>query len=147
MAKRPYIPLAGHGQRGVSVQLRPLEIAALAQIGGKHYTRLGDLIRDLLRMALAPRVAAMALAQRTQRDMATQRFDEKLQRKTAERTARRADPHTEADRRLVSDEPLAAMVTSVPVSDRAAFGRLAMRRGTTVTALLRQMVREAVAQL
>ena len=145
MSGRRIVPVAEQGTRGVLVKLRPLEVVALAQIGGGHYTRLGDLIRDLLRVALAPRVTEIAVARQAQEDWARQRFDDKLIRETAERAARRADPRTDADKRLVSDEPLTRISVNVPVTDRAAFHRLALRRGTSVSALLRQMVRDAVA--
>ena len=145
MSSRRIVPVAEQGTRGVLVKLRPLEVQALADIGGWQYQRLGDIIRDLLRMALAPRVAEIALRKRTQEDWRKARYPD-LVGETAERAARRADPHTESDRRIVSDEPLRALVAAVPVSDHAAFGRLAIRRGTTVKALLRQMVQDAVAQ-
>lgn len=144
MSRDQYRPLAAQGHGGIRLQLRPLEITALAQIGGKHYTRIGDLIRDLLRMALAPRVAALAEGRAALRHQARLRFDEKLKRNTVERTERRANSNSKADQRLVSDEPLVQMMTKVPVSDRVAFNRLAIRRGTTASALLREMVREAV---
>ena len=96
-------------------------------------------------MALAPRVTEIAVARQAHEDRARHRFDDKLIRETADRAARRADPHTDADRRLVSDEPLTRIFANVPVSDRAAFHRLALQRGTTVSALLREMVRDAVA--
>lgn len=144
MSSSRIVPVAEQGRRGVLVKLRLLEVQALADIGGWQYQRLGDIIRDLLRMALAPRVAEISAARRAQVDWARQRFDDKLIRETAERTARRADPHTDADKRLVTDEPLGKIIANVPVSDRAAFARLALRRGTTMSALLRKLVRDAL---
>lgn len=138
------LPLAAQGLRGITIKLRPLEIAVLAHIGGKRYSRVNDIIRDLLRMALAPRVAEMAANRRLLHDSARRRHDRKLQKQIAERTAKRADVHTKAARMIISDEPLVKVVAFVPVSDRDAFCQLALRKGTTASALLRQMVRKVI---
>lgn len=138
------LPLSAQGHRGITIKLQPLEIAVLANIGGKHYTRINDVIRDLLRGALAPRVAELAANRRLLRDHARKRFDTKLQKQIEERRAKRSNPHTAAARVVVSDEPLCNMVTRVPLSDRDAFCQLALRKGTTASALLRELVRKAL---
>lgn len=138
------LPLAAQGQRGITIKLQPLEIAVLAHIGGKRYSRINDIIRDLLRMALAPRVAEMAANRRLMSDNARKRVDRKLQRQIAERTAKRANAYTAAARTIVSDEPLVKLVTNVPVSDRDAFCQLALGKGTTASALLREMIKTSL---
>jgi len=143
MAKR--FPLSAQGRQGVVVKLSPLELEVLAQLGGDKYTRIADVIRDLLRMALAPRVAELAAAKRAREDWARSRYDDKLIRATAERASRRAEPHTDSDRRLISDEPLATMSVNLPVSQRDAFAQHALRNGTTMSALLRDMVAKVIA--
>jgi len=141
MAKR--FPLSAQGRQGVVVKLSPLELEVLAHLGGAEYTRIADVIRDLLRMALAPRVAELAAAKRAREDWARARYDYKLVRETAERASRRA--HTEGKCRTISDEPLAAMGVNLPVSQRDAFARHALRNGTNMSAMLRDMVAKAIA--
>jgi len=141
MAKR--FPLTAQGRQGVVVKLSPLELEVLAHLGGAKYTRIADVIRDLLRMALAPRVAALAAAKRAREDWARARYDDKLARQTAERASRRT--HAEGKCRTISDEPLAAMSVNLPVSQRDAFAWHALRNGTNMSAMLRDMITKAIA--
>jgi len=141
MAKR--FPLTAQGRQGVVVKLSPLELEVLAHLGGAKYTRIADVIRDLLRMALAPRVAALAAAKRAREDWARARYDDKLIRETAARSSRRA--HAEGQCSAISDEPLAAISVNLPVYQRDAFAQHALRNGTNMSAMLRDMVTKAIA--
>lgn len=138
--------LEHQGADGLRIKLTAHERLALAQIGEGHYASLGMLARDLLRMALAPRVAVIAEAKHKQEQWAREKFDKSLQRQRSERAERRANPMTPADLRLISDEPLETLATSVPASDCAALKSLAAQRSTTVSALLRELIREALAR-
>ena len=138
--------LENQGADGIRIKLTAYERLALAQLGEGHYASLAMLARDLLRLALAPRVAVIAAAKHKQEQWAREKFDKTLQREKSERAERRANPMTPGDLRLISDEPLETLATSVPASDSAAFKSWAAQRSTTVSALLRELIRETLAR-
>ncbi|WP_068461824.1 hypothetical protein [Hyphomicrobium sulfonivorans] len=128
----------------LSIKLAPLEIEVLARLGGKAL-KPADLAQTLLRLALEPRVRELAAGKLWLEQSAAQRFDDDLVHETAERAAKRESPFY-GPKRPVSDEPLVSAQTLLPVSQRDALARMAALEGTTISALLRSFVDDALVE-